>query len=45
MQFTVHEAMFEYAPVAIEELGFDGSARFAKGYGSWMIGLAGEVPP
>jgi alpha-amylase len=36
----VYEAMFEYARMVIEELGFDGFRfDFAKGYGAWMIGL------
>src|SRR5580700_9931314 len=36
----VYEAMFEYARMVIEELGFDGFRfDFAKGFGAWMIGL------
>ena len=36
----VYEAMFEYARMIIEELDFDGFRfDFAKGFGSWMIGL------
>lgn len=36
----VYEAMFEYARMIIEDLDFDGFRfDFAKGFGSWMIGL------
>ena len=36
----VYAAMFEYARMLIEELGFDGFRfDFVKGYGSWMISL------
>ena len=36
----VYAAMFEYARMLIEELGFDGFRfDFVKGYGAWMIGL------
>jgi len=36
----VYAAMFDYARMMIEELGFDGFRfDFVKGYGAWMIGL------
>ncbi len=36
----VYTAMFEYARMMIEELGFDGFRfDFVKGFGAWMIGL------
>jgi alpha-amylase len=36
----VYKAMFEYARMLIEELGFDGFRfDFVKGYGGWIIGL------
>ena len=36
----VYKAMFDYARMLIEELGFDGFRfDFAKGFGSWMIGV------
>ena len=36
----VYTAMFDYARMLIEELGFDGFRfDFVKGYGSWMITL------
>src|SRR3984957_12617472 len=36
----VYTAMFEYARMIIEELGFDGFRfDFVKGFGAWMIGL------
>lgn len=36
----VYEAMYEYARLMIEELGFDGFRfDFVKGFGSWMIAL------
>ncbi len=36
----VYEAMYEYARMVIEELGFDGFRfDFVKGFGAWMIGL------
>ncbi len=36
----VYKAMFEYARMLIEELGFDGFRfDFVKGFGAWMIGL------
>ncbi len=36
----VYAAMFEYARFLIEELGFNGFRfDFAKGFGSWMIGV------
>ena len=41
----VYAAMFKYARMLIEELGFDGFRfDFAKGFGAWMIGLPGQVP-
>jgi len=37
---VVYAAMFEYARMLIEELGFDGFRfDFVKGFGAWMIGL------
>ena len=37
---VVYTAMFEYARMLIEELGFDGFRfDFVKGFGAWMIGL------
>lgn len=37
---AVYTAMFEYARMLIEELGFDGFRfDFVKGFGAWMIGL------
>jgi alpha-amylase len=36
----VYKAMFEYARLMIEELGFDGFRfDFVKGFGAWMISL------
>ena len=36
----VYRAMFDYARMLIEELGFDGFRfDFAKGFGSWIIGI------
>ena len=36
----VYRAMFDYARMLIEELGFDGFRfDFAKGFGSWMISV------
>jgi alpha-amylase len=36
----VYKAMYEYARMIIEELGFDGFRfDFVKGFGAWMIGL------
>jgi len=36
----VYRAMFDYARMLIEELGFDGFRfDFAKGFGAWMIGV------
>lgn len=36
----VYRAMFDYARMLIEELGFDGFRfDFAKGFGSWIIGV------
>ncbi len=36
----VYAAMFDYAKMLIEEMGFDGFRfDFVKGYGSWMISL------
>jgi alpha-amylase len=36
----VYTAMFDYARMLIEELGFDGFRfDFVKGFGGWMIGL------
>jgi alpha-amylase len=36
----VYRAMFDYARLMIEELGFDGFRfDFAKGFGAWMIGV------
>ena len=36
----VYTAMFDYARMLIEEIGFDGFRfDFVKGYGSWMISL------
>ena len=41
----VYAAMFDYARLLIEELGFDGFRfDFVKGFGAWMIGLLVEVP-
>jgi len=37
---AVYTAMFDYARMLVEELGFDGFRfDFAKGYASWMISL------
>ena len=37
---AVYTAMFDYARMLIEEIGFDGFRfDFVKGYGSWMISL------
>jgi len=36
----VYKAMFDYARLLIEELGFDGFRfDFAKGFGAWIIGV------
>ncbi len=37
---VVYAAMFDYARMLIEELGFDGFRfDFVKGFGAWMIGM------